>query len=286
MAYGQKTSNILDVPLSISSVVVKHLGDNGYSFEGLNTVRVLSIADGTLSNYDESSASAPFGSAVLVVPAEQVLTLAYNKSMLLRIQQTQIQDIPVSQFSKKVALQQADHIFVPAHDAYSLAKIFAARPSGNIVALDTSNYALSFKKMIDISRTNGTGALGDIVAWVTYTFSALIQNAINFTGSNLGYEAGKNGFIGMLAGVPVIEAPDAYFFAGVSALCAAKSAVVNVVPKMDPKAGGLKVIENVPGFSGVEIQLRDRSDTFVLNRHAVTVASVETAGSTTTSTTA
>jgi hypothetical protein len=286
MALGTKTSNILDVPLSISSVVVKHLGDNGYSFEGVGIVRVLSIADGSLTNYDETSASAPFGSPILVVPAEQVLTLAYNKSMLLRIQRTQIQDIPVSQFSKKVAMQQADHVFVPAHDAYSLAKIFAARPSGNIVAVDTSNYALGFKKMVDISRTNGTGALGDIVAWVTYTYSALIQNAINYTGSNLGFEAGKNGFIGILAGVPVIEAPDAYFFAGVSALCVAKSGVVNVVPKMDPKAGGMTIIEQVPGFSGIEIQLRDRSDTFVLNKHAVTIASLETAASTTTTTTA
>lgn len=284
MASGTKTSNIMDTPLSISSVVVKHLGDNGYSWEGLSTVRVLSIADGSLANYDETSASSPFGSPSLVVPNEQVLTLAYNKSMLLRIQRSQIADIPVSQYSKKVALQQADHIFVPAHDAYSLAKIFAARPSGNIVAVDTSNYALSFKKMIDKSRTNGTGALGDIVAWVTYTYSALIQNAINYTGSNLGFEAGKNGFIGMLAGVPVIEVPDAYMFAGVSALCVAKAAVINVTPKMDPKANGLVVIDPVPLFSGIEIQLRDRSDTFVLNKKATTVASLETAASTTTTT--
>lgn len=32
--------------------------------------------------------------------------LTYNKSMLLRIQRSQIQDIPVQQFAKRVALQQ------------------------------------------------------------------------------------------------------------------------------------------------------------------------------------
>ena len=98
MAYGSKTANIMDIPLSISSVVAPYLGDNGYKFEGLNSIRVLSIANGSLATYDEAHATAPFGSPSLVVPDEQVLTLAYNKSMLLRIQRTQIQDIPVSEF--------------------------------------------------------------------------------------------------------------------------------------------------------------------------------------------
>jgi hypothetical protein len=87
MAYGVKTANIMDMPLSVSSVVAPYLGDNGYKFTGLQTIKVLSVANGTLSNYDETSATAPFGAPSLVVPTEQDLTLAYNKSMLLRIQQ-------------------------------------------------------------------------------------------------------------------------------------------------------------------------------------------------------
>lgn len=281
MAYGTKTSNIMDTPLSISSVFHSHVGDNGYKFDGLNSVRVLSIANGTLSNYDETSATNPFGAPTLVVPDEQVLTLAYNKSMLLRIQRTQIQDIPVSQFSKQVALQQANEVFVPAHDAYSLAKVFAARPVGNIVALDTAKRNLSFKKVVDVARTGGA-AIGSLLAWVTYAFSAEVQDQINFTGSDAGYTAGKNGYLGKLAGVPVIETPDSYFFGGVHALVADKRAIVNVTPKMDPKNGGMTVIDPVPGFSGIEIQLRDRGDTFVLNKKARTVATLETAASTTT----
>lgn len=283
MAYGTRTANIMDKPLNILSVVAPYLGDNGYKFDGLNSVRVLSVADGSLSNYDETSATAPFGSATLVVPVEQVLTLAYNKSMLLRIQRTQMQDIPVSQFSKQTALQQCNDVFVPAHDAYSLAKIFAARPSGNIVALDTSHYYLSFQKMINKARTGGAN-LTSIVAWVTYSLSASIREAINYGGSDAGYTNGQNGYLGKLAGVPTVEIPDSYFFAGVSALCVDKRAVVNVTPKMDPKNGGMTVIDPVPGFSGCEIQLRDRSDTFVLNKKVNAVASLETSGSTTTTT--
>lgn len=283
MAYATKTSNIMDKPLSISSVFHPYVGDNGYKWDGVNSVRVLSIANGSLANYDETSATAPMGSPSLVVPVEQVLTLAYNKSMLLRIQRTQIQDIPVSQFSKQVALQQAEQVFVPAHDAYSLAKVFAARPAGNVVARNTSRNDFGLKTMLDKARTNG-GVLTNMVVWITYTLASEIQDKINYTGSDAGFVAGKNGYLGKIAGVNAVEIPDSYFFAGVHALCADKKALVNVVPKMDPKAGGMTVIDPVPLFSGIEIQLRDRGDTFVLNKNVNTVASLETAASTTTTT--
>lgn len=284
--YGQKTSNILDVPLAIASVVTAYLGDNGFKFIDSGTIRVLSVSNGSLANYDESSATAPFGSPSLVVPNEQVLTLAYNKSMLLRIQRTQIQDIPVSQFAKRVALQQAESVFVPAHDAYSLAKIFAARPSGNIQALNTSKYSLSFSQMISKAKTGGAGNESNLIAWVSYSFKDNAGDQINFTGSEAGFANARNGYLGKLAGVPCVETPDSYFFAGVYALVVDKRAVVNVMPKMDPKNGGLTIIDPVPQFSGVEIQLRDRSDTFVLNKKVNTVASLEIAASTTTTTTA
>lgn len=294
-SYGTKTANIMDIPLFITSVVAPYLGDNGYKFDGVGSIRVLSIADGSLANYDETSATAPFGSPSLVVPNEQVLQLAYNKSMLLRIQRTQIQDIPVGQFAKQVALQQAHDVFVPAHDAYSLAKIWAARPTANIIQLDTtdtgggagvSGYALSFSKTVSKARTYAGGNTANLVAWVTYTFKDTAGAQINFTGSELGYAAGKNGYLGKLAGVPTVEIPDSYLFPGVYALVCDKRAVVNVTPKMDPLAGGMTIIDPVPQFSGIEIQLRDRSDTYVLNQKVNSVASLELAASTTASTTA
>lgn len=286
MAKGQKTANVMDAPLAIASVVNSYLGDNGYKWDGAETVRVLSVPNGTLSNYDETSATAPFGAPSLVVPIEQVLTLAYNKSMLLRIQRSQIQDIPVSQFAKQTALQQAESVFIPSHDAYSLAKIFAARPVGNIIALDTAHYSLSFSKAVSKAKTGGAGNESNLLAWVSYSFKDNAGDQINFTGSDAGFANAKNGYLGKLAGVPCIETPDSYFFAGVQVIVADKRAIVNVTPKMDPKSGGLTIIDPVPLFSGIELQLRDRSDTFVLNRKVNTVATVEVAASTTTTTTA
>lgn len=278
MAYGTKTANVMDIPLSVSSVFAPYVGDNGYSAVDVNSIRVLSIANGSLADYDEGSATAPFGAASLVVPAEQVLTLAYNKSMLLRVQKTQIQDQPIADFSKKVALQQADEVFVPSHDAYSLGKLLAARPSGNKVVFDanagTNDLKLQFSRMVDKVKTGG-GSINSLLAWVGYDIASQIRALINYTGSDEGYTDGKNGYIGKLAGAKVIETPDAYLGAGVYALAADKRAIVNVKPKMDPKGDGVVVIEKVPGFSGIEIQMRDRGDTFVLTKKARAVASLE-----------
>ena len=242
MAYGTKTANIMDIPLSVSSVFAPHVGDNGYKFVDINSVRVLSVANGSLADYDEGSATAPFGAASLVVPAEQVLTLAYNKSMLLRVQKTQIQDQPIGEFSKKVGMQQADQVFVPAHDAYSLAKLLAARPGGNKVVFDanagTNDLKLQFSRTIDKVKTGG-GSLGSIIAWVGYDIASQIRALINYTGASEGYTDGKNGYIGKLAGAKVVETPDAYLGAGVYVIAADKRAIVNVTPKMDPKGDGL-----------------------------------------------
>jgi hypothetical protein len=278
MAYGTKTANIMDIPLSISSVVAPHLGDNGYKMVDVNSIRVLSIANGSLADYDEGSATAPFGAASLVVPAEQVLTLAYNKSMLLRIQKTQIQDQPIGDFSKKVGMQQADQVFVPAHDAYSLGKILAARPVGNKVVFDaiagTNDLKLQFSRTIDKVKTGG-GSLGNIIAWVGYDIASQIRALINYTGSSEGYSDGKNGYIGKLAGAKVVETPDAYLGAGVYSIVTDKKAIINVTPKMDPKGDGFVVLDKVPGFSGIEIQMRDRGDTFALSKKVNAIASLE-----------
>lgn len=280
MADGRKTANVMDIPLSVRSVVAKYLGDSGYKFQGVKTIYVLSIANGSLSDYDETDADDPFGGASLVVPAEQTLTIAYNKAMLLRIQKSQIQDIPVSRFSKKVALQQADEVFVPAHDAYSLGKILAARPVGNKVTvdLDTDDIKLKFNQTIDKAKTGGANLMR-MYAWIAYDFASRLKAAINFTGSDQGYKEGKNGYLGKFAGVNCIETPDDYLGDGVHVLACDKRAIVNVTPKMDPKGDGVTVIEKVPKFSGIEIQLRDRADTFVLNKKARVVASLEDASS-------
>jgi hypothetical protein len=291
--YGKSTSSIMDVPLQRKSVFTPYVGDNGYRFEGLNTVYVLSNSNGTLVTYDESSATAPFGSVALATPNEQELTLAYNQAMIKRIQNTQMQDVPVSAYAKKWAVQQVYEVFIPAHDAYSLGKLRAARPAGNVVTTTPANWAagtdklsLQFEQAINKARLNGKSDTNQMVAWLAYDFAANLSSQINFTGSDQGYKDAQSGYLGRHKGVVCVETPDDFFDDGVYVIVADKRAIVAVKPKMSPDDGqGYVVLEKVPQFSGIEIQLRDRGDTFVLNQKASAIATIEDVASTTTTTT-
>jgi hypothetical protein len=55
-----------------------------------------------------------------------------------------------------------------------------------------------------------------------------------------------------------------------------KRAIVNVMPKMAPT--DYKVVTDISGFSGVEVQIRDRSDTFVLNNKVNNIAVLRVTG--------
>lgn len=280
---GKSTSSIMDVPLQRKSVFTPYVGDNGYRFEGLNTIYVLSNDNGTLVTYDETSATAPFGTTALAGNAEQTLTLAYNQAMISRIQNTQIQDIPVSGFAKRWAVQQVYEVFIPAHDAYSLAKLKTARPTGNRLYTVVADWisgveklTLTFEKAINLARTNGKSETNSMVAWVGYDFAAYLSAQTNFTGSDQGYKDAQTGYLGKHKGVTIVETPEALLPTKTHAIIADKRAIVAVTPKMSPTDGmGYVVLDRVPGFSGIEIQLRDRGDTFVLTKKASAIATIE-----------
>lgn len=284
--YGTSTSNIMDRPLALRSVFAPYVGDGGYKFTGSHSVQVVSTPDGTLSDYDENSTS-PI-TVGLVGTELQTLTLSYNKAMFERIQKTLMQDQPVNSFAAKWARQQIEDVFVPNHDVYSLGKTKAARPVENIVTVDGASLdteKLSLKFGLTLNKITAKGADANrTLAWVNGTFSAHLADQIQFTGSDAGYKDAKNtGYLGRHKGVKCVEVPDSYLDAGTFVLMADKRAIVNVAPKMRPD--DYQVLTKIPGFSGAEVQIRDRADTFVLNKKVNVIATIEDTASTTTTTT-
>lgn len=287
MALGRATHNLLDRPLAISSVFTPYVGDTGYSFTGLNTIYVLHNENGSLATYNEAAASDAFGTVTLAVPLEDELTLDYNQSMIKRIQSTQIMDIPVDAYVKKWVAQQLDQVFVPAHDIYSLAKLVAARPVGNKVVSAPASWTgsgdgtgkLSFAVGQAITLvTDKGGDTNQMIGWVSTAFLNSLKAEISFTGSDAGYNDAKNShYLGKHDGVTMVAVPSTYFPAGVSAIFADKRAIIHVKPKLDPKGNGYVLLEKVPGFSGVEVQLRDRGATFVSSQKARNVSTIENA---------
>lgn len=287
MAYGHGTVNKMDTPLKNVSVFAPYVGDNGFKWAGKNAIHILAFANGTTATYDEDSATAPFGTIGLAVPSETTLTLDYNKSMITRIQRTQEQDVPVANLAAKWAAQQISEVFIPEHDAYSLAKLSAARPVGNVIAAASANWETTklskkFEQAINKARVAGAKNTNQMLAWLSYDFAAELSSQINFTGSDAGYKDAKTGYLGKHKGVVCIEVPNEYLVSGTHVIVADKRAIINVTPKMSPE--DYDVLNKISGFSGSEVQLRDRAGTYVLPKRARNIATIEETVPTTTTT--
>lgn len=279
--YGIKTSSILDKPLEKASFVVRHLDANGVDWTGAQTVRLLNydVSGGSLGSYDETAISQ---TVTLAETDKQDMTLAYNKYKFLRIQDTLDQDTPIASLASKFARSWVYEKFIPDFDAYALAKIVAARPAGNKVTWVAGTDSIKLKFFNTVSKVKGGGGrVGNMVAWIPYavadSFKALVTS---FDGSDLGYTAGKNGVLGPVDGVMVVEADDDLFLGTYDAIVVDKRAVIRVTPKMDPATGsGMKLIKDVPGHGGSELQLRARGDVFVFGLKADAIATLERSNS-------
>jgi hypothetical protein len=280
--YGIKTSSILDKPLEIASYVATHLNANGVDWTSAQTVRLLNydISGSSLGSYDETAISQ---TVTLAETGKQDMTLAYNKYKFLRIQDTLEQDTPIASLASKFAKSWVYEKFIPDFDAYALAKIVAARPSGNRVMWNSTTDSIKLKFFNTVSKVKVKGGRpGNMIAWIPFatadTFKALVTS---FDGSDLGYTAGKNGVLGPVDGVMVVETDDSYFPATyIDAVVVDKRAVVKATPKMDPATGsGMKLIKDVPGHGGSELQLRARGDVFVFGLKAKAIATLERSNS-------
>lgn len=276
--YGIKTSSILDKPLEVASYVARHLNANGVEWTGAQTVRLLNydISGSSLGSYDETAVSQ---TVTLAETGKQDMTLAYNKFKFLRIQETLEQDTPIASLASKFARSWVYEKFIPDFDAYALAKIVAARPADNKVSWNSSSDSIKLKFFNTVSKVKENGGRpGNMVAWIPFatadSFKALVTS---FDGSDLGYTAGKNGVLGPVDGVMVVETDGDYFPATyIDAVVVDKRAVIRVTPKMDPATGsGMKLIKDVPGHGGSELQLRARGDLFVFGLKAKAIATLE-----------
>lgn len=287
--YGTNTVNLMDGPLALKSVFTPYVGDNGFKFASAGTIQIVTTPDGTLSDYTETSAT-PI-TVGLVGNALATLTLAYNKALFQRIQATLIADTPVANFTAQWAKQQIEDVFVPTHDIYSLNKVLLGRAVANDVlvtlsttgTLPTTGLSSLFGQSFMAIHAHGAD-VASTMAWITDSFANALADQITFTGSDAGYNAAINSaFLGKYKGVACIAAPDTYLTKlGATSqlqpwvLMADKRAIVNVTPKMAPT--DYKVLTDISGFSGVEVQLRDRGDTFVLGQKTNLISVIRTTG--------
>lgn len=274
--YGIKTANLLEKPLKQLSVVTQHLGDNGYTWTGVYTVRSLYFNDGALVSTNNSSATATWGTPGITNTLNNDYTIDYDEGMITRISRQAQQDVPIDSLGAQWAAQQLSDVFIPAHDEYSLSKIEAAVPFANKISVTLSSGALPaglnllFQQAVNKARVAGNPNMNSMIAWVSYNFVAALRAQTNYTGSNLGFANAQTGMLGKYNGVTTVETPDIYFLAGTYVIICDKRAVINVTPKVSPE--DFRILTQVPLFDGIEVQIRDRGATIPMLRRVQNLA--------------
>lgn len=274
--YGIKTANLLEKPLKQLSVVTQHLGDNGYTWTGVYTVRSLYFNDGNLVSTNNSSATATWGTPGITTTLNNDYIIDYDEGMITRISRQAQADVPIDSLGAQWAAQQLSDVFIPAHDEYSLSKIEAAVPFSNKISVTLSSGALPaglnllFQQAVNKARVAGNPNMNSMIAWVSYNFVAALRAQTNYTGSNLGFANAQTGMLGKYNGVTTVETPDAYFLAGTYVIICDKRAVINVTPKVSPE--DFRILTQVPLFDGIEVQIRDRGATIPMLRRVINLS--------------
>lgn len=237
---------------------------NDYDWEGVNSIKVLSLMNPTLNDYTTSGMNR-FGTPTEVQDEATVYSLSKKRSFANTFDVTNVQD---QGFVKKAVMylkQVWDEVYVPEIDKYRIQRW--ANGAGTVkIEAD----ALS-KTTVVTALLNAQAALDDLGVphenrYIFAKSSVIVKYKLadEFkTADGIMTKYAIKGQKGEVDGSPLIGVPDSFMPAGVNFIIKYKKA------SADPmKLKMLRAHENVPGLAGVLMEGLCRYDSFVLANKA------------------
>lgn len=236
-----------------------------YTFDGVNAIKVWTLSNPTINDYDASASQYRFGQITEVDDEINTYQLSKKKSFANAFDETNVQD---QMFIKKatVYLKQVwDECFVPMIDKYRLGVWANGAGQGgyNSTALTKSN-------VVEALLT-GMAALDDAgvprenrIVFVKSAIAIKYKLADEFkTADGIMQKFVVNGQIGAVDGCPLVSVPNSRMPKGVDFLIKYKQA------SADPmKMKMLRAKNDATGFAGVVMEGLVRYDSFVLANKA------------------
>lgn len=259
----QKYSPKLDERYRMTSRTDAACG-NDYDWEGVNSIKVLSLMNPTLNDYVASGTNR-FGTPTEVQDEAAVYALTKKRSFANTFDVTNVQDQGFVKRAVNYLKQVWDEVYVPEIDKYRLQRWADGAAT---VKVDTT--ALTKSTVVEAMLT-AQAALDDLGVphenRFIYAKSSIIikyKLADEFkTADGIMTKYAIKGQKGEVDGSPLIGVPDSYLPAGVNFMIKYKKA------SADPmKLKMLRAHENVPGIAGVLMEGLCRYDSFVLANKA------------------
>ena len=236
------------------------LTNTDYSWEGVNSINVYSIATAPLNNYSVSGTSR-YGTPADLDDTVQNLPISQDKSFTFVIDKKFEQDQMGAKAAGAALAREVDEVVTPYLDKYVLGVMEAA-------ADINYSYGASITKANAYENVlKGVGALGNSKVPATgralicgYKFFGKLRLDEAFLSANeIAQDIKLNGQVGTVEGMPVIVVPDNYLAATTNFLIVHKDAVVAPVKLVD-----YITHINPPGINGTLIEGRIRHDAHAL----------------------
>jgi hypothetical protein len=242
----------------------KGAASNAYDFEGVRIVKIYSEDTFAFTNYTRSG-SDRYGTVHDQTDSIQELEMTQDKGVSVVIDKGENVEKMNTQGANKQLSRQINEQAVPMFDKYCFAKW--AKDAGSVVPFTNApnantmvNFVLDMTEKLDDAHVPESGR----TLWVTSNGYKLIKQNPQFIYTDkLAQDTLVKGQVGELDGFKVVKVASQYFPAGVEAIAAHKSAILNPIKLQD-----YNLHHNPPGVSGDRIDIRLMYDAFVLDAKA------------------
>ena len=256
--FAPKTSELLYTERKTQLVT-----NNDYDFDGVDTVKIYTLTDPTIGNYDPSGSANRYGNPTEVEDTLQTFTLSRDRSWTKTIDKSNMQDSMKVRSAAKYLAQATRNVLAPEIVTYIVAAICTAAAVYNrddIVTDAATTAANAYTNFTDIVADiiDNDGPSEGLIALATPQYVAKLKQSSLYDSSDIGLKDRKAGVVGVVDGVKIVKVPSSRFPASTDLVIT--HPMVTVSPE---KLIDTSVHTDPQGISGTLIEYRHRYDAFI-----------------------
>lgn len=241
----------------------KLVTNQNWDWSGVNEINVYTLTDPTMGNYDVNGGSERYGNPTEVEDTIQTWTLSRDRSWSKVMDKLNKQDTMGVRSPGKYLAQATKNVLIPEMDTYIIQTIVTAGEVANrddIVGDAATTAANAYTNFLAINAdiTDNEAPVDGRVALATPEYVSFLKQSTLLSNSDLSYKDKKDGVLGMIDGVKVVEVPSSRMPANTDLVITHPS--VCVAPE---KLVDYTLHQNPPGISGDRLDYRHRYDAFV-----------------------
>lgn len=255
--FEEKTSDLL-----VAKRKTKGMTNQDWSWDGVDTIKVYTLTDPTIGNYNPSGANR-YGEPTEVEDTLQTWQVTRDRAWTKTIDKSNFQDAMMVKKPGKYLAQVTKNKMVPEIDAYILSTIntageTAGREDIATDAATTASNAWTDFLLINADITDNEAPEEGRVAAMTASYYNFLKQGGFVLDSDSAYRDRKSGSLGTVDGVEVVIVPSTRMPSNTNLIITHPS--VTVAPE---KLVDYTLHKNAPGISGDLLEYRHRYDAFV-----------------------